>query len=68
MVRAIAEDKGWTQVQVNDWLREQRLSLHHSGGTKEFQLIPWELHGNRRAIPPELGLDHQGGAYDLRNP
>ncbi len=67
MIRTIAKEKGWTQRKVEDWLQEERLSLHHAGGD-EIQLVPWELHGNRRAIPPEAGVSHQGGAFDLRNP
>jgi hypothetical protein len=66
MIRTIAEEKGWTQQQVKDWLQTEQLSLHHSGGN-DFQLIPWDLHGNRSAIPPVPGLTHQGGAYGLRN-
>jgi hypothetical protein len=68
MIRTIAEQKGWTQQQVNDWLKEKEYSLHHSGGNHEFQLIPRKLHGDLTAEPPAQGVRHQGGAYELRNP
>ena len=67
MIKALAEQKGWTQQQVKDWLTKERLSLHHSGGNN-FQLIPWELHGNPSAVPPINGIRHMGSAFDLRNP
>ncbi len=67
MIRTIAEKKGWTVSQTQEWLRQQRVTPHHAGGN-EIQLIPWELHGNSRAIPPLPGIRHTGGAFDLRNP
>jgi hypothetical protein len=67
MIKTLAEQKGWTQQQAKEWLTKERLSLHHSGGN-DFQLIPWELHGNPSAVPPIQGIRHMGGAFDLRNP
>ena len=66
MIRTIAEEKGWTQQGVKDWLNSERLSPHHAGGN-DIQLIPWELHGNPSAVPPMNGIRHMGGAYNLRN-
>jgi len=67
MIKTIADEKGWTQRQVRDWLKEEHLSLHHAGGN-EIQLIPRKLHGDPSAIPPIQGIRHMGAAYDLRNP
>jgi hypothetical protein len=55
---------GWTATRAQQWLSQNRLSPHHSGGNN-FQLVPWDLHGNPSANIP--GVRHQGGAYDLRN-
>jgi len=57
---------GWTASRARNWLSQNRLSPHHSGGN-EFQLIPCELHGNPSAVPPLQGVRHQSGAFDLRN-
>jgi hypothetical protein len=60
-----AEEKGWSQTQVDGWLKMNGLSLHHAGGNN-IQLIPSQLHGNPRAEPPLNGIRHMGAAYDLR--
>ena len=67
MIRTLAEEKGWTQKQVERWLDQEKLSPHHAAGNN-FQLIPWSMHGNPSAVPPINGIRHMGGAYDLRNP
>jgi hypothetical protein len=65
MIRTIAEKKGWTVSQVKEWLSKKKLTPHHTEGN-DFQLIPWELHGNPSAVPPLNGIRHTGGAFELR--
>jgi hypothetical protein len=66
MIRAVAEQNGWTHKETIKWLETEQLSLHHAGGN-EIQLVPSALHGNRSAEPSLPGVHHQGGAYNLRN-
>jgi hypothetical protein len=46
----------WTRESVRNWLRDQGLTPHHSGGNT-FELIPTGLHE---------GIRHTGGAADIR--
>ena len=56
-VDALARREGMTVAEVQRWLREHQLRLHHYGG-REMQLVPERLHG---------ALAHQGSATEMRN-
>ena len=47
-----------TQKQVEDWLKEEGLTLHHMEDGIHLQLVPSDLHNN---------IPHIGGASMLRN-
>lgn len=62
--KTLAEEWGISASEAQIRLEQLGRSPHHSGGDT-FQLIPWEIHGNRNQKIP--GFSHRGGAYDRRS-
>jgi hypothetical protein len=56
-IEALARREGCTVAEMEQWLRDQRLTLHHQAGDT-MQVVPSRLHG---------ALHHQGSASAMRD-